>query len=389
MGQQPKSEGVKVGWSLSETVDGESGWVWSWGDILLATWWWKLERVWDNHKVIGNWHMNEGRTERHSGERKAQQNVDTSIPRESSGRYSAGNGSCLSSATSAWRGIWKTTLHKAEDAEVDGEAEKGGKQKLKDAKGREILSPEETAKKKRYRIKADKDREKVTLSARAAAFCTRSSMLGITSRVPKNKNKKNKEIKELASAAKLVHNLEHKLNIFTESATGHSDPDVSSSWGTICQLEAEWVPLTFSALMLSHKFYDSELKQEPIRRWPLANYRIRLSQKLNITLRWTNPSLASAAGRIMSKENTTSSATKTTCREPASQKWMSVVYLYQGHEKYYMACKLTRKSVDNYVGDHNGIYTAVQETHDRIHGETPSRSRGTWRYTPVSHQIFE
>ena len=46
-------------------------------------------------------------------------------------------------------------------------------------------------------------------------------------------------MKELASAAKLVHNLEHKLNIFTELATGHSDPDVSSSWGMICQLEAE------------------------------------------------------------------------------------------------------------------------------------------------------
>jgi hypothetical protein len=38
---------------------------------------------------------------------------------------------------------------------------------------------------------------------------------------------------------KLVENLERKLGIFTESAVGPSDPDVSSSWRTICQLEAE------------------------------------------------------------------------------------------------------------------------------------------------------
>ncbi|KAJ3493960.1 hypothetical protein NLJ89_g10906 [Agrocybe chaxingu] len=38
---------------------------------------------------------------------------------------------------------------------------------------------------------------------------------------------------------KLVDNLECKLGIFTESATGLNDPDVSSSWQTICQLEAD------------------------------------------------------------------------------------------------------------------------------------------------------
>ena len=61
---------------------------------------------------------------------------------------------------------------------------------------------------------------------------------------------------------KLVHNLEHKLSIFTESATGPNDPDVSGSWRTICQLEAESVSSTFPALILSHNFYRSELKRE-------------------------------------------------------------------------------------------------------------------------------
>lgn len=38
---------------------------------------------------------------------------------------------------------------------------------------------------------------------------------------------------------KLVENLERKLGIFTESATGPNDRDVTSSWRTICELEAE------------------------------------------------------------------------------------------------------------------------------------------------------
>lgn len=38
---------------------------------------------------------------------------------------------------------------------------------------------------------------------------------------------------------KLVENLERKLGIFTESATGPNDLDVSNSWRTISQLEAE------------------------------------------------------------------------------------------------------------------------------------------------------
>jgi hypothetical protein len=40
---------------------------------------------------------------------------------------------------------------------------------------------------------------------------------------------------------KLVDNLERKLGIFTESATGPDDRDVLQSWRTISELEAECV----------------------------------------------------------------------------------------------------------------------------------------------------
>ena len=38
----------------------------------------------------------------------------------------------------------------------------------------------------------------------------------------------------------LVENLTRKLGIFTESATGLGDEDVSRSWRTICEIEAEY-----------------------------------------------------------------------------------------------------------------------------------------------------
>lgn len=47
---------------------------------------------------------------------------------------------------------------------------------------------------------------------------------------------------------KLVVNLERKLSIFTESASGPNDPDVTKSWRTICQIEAECVDFFFSFL---------------------------------------------------------------------------------------------------------------------------------------------
>jgi hypothetical protein len=36
-----------------------------------------------------------------------------------------------------------------------------------------------------------------------------------------------------------VKTLERKLSIFAESATSPTDPDVTRSWRTICQIEAE------------------------------------------------------------------------------------------------------------------------------------------------------
>ncbi|KAF8903572.1 DnaJ-domain-containing protein [Mucidula mucida] len=92
----------------------------------------------------------------------------------------------------------KTALQEVDDAEED-------EKRPKDAKGRVIMSEEEKLKKE------EKDRKK---SAEKAA-----------------------ERKERIE--KLVQNLERKLGIFTESANGPYDQDVTSSWTTICNLEAE------------------------------------------------------------------------------------------------------------------------------------------------------
>jgi hypothetical protein len=40
---------------------------------------------------------------------------------------------------------------------------------------------------------------------------------------------------------KLVQVLERKLGIFTESANGPDDPEVTTSWRAICSLEAQYV----------------------------------------------------------------------------------------------------------------------------------------------------
>lgn len=49
---------------------------------------------------------------------------------------------------------------------------------------------------------------------------------------------------------KLSENLERKLGIFTESATGPNDVQVTESFRTICQLEAECVPFLINSDML-------------------------------------------------------------------------------------------------------------------------------------------
>ncbi|KII84729.1 hypothetical protein PLICRDRAFT_146200 [Plicaturopsis crispa FD-325 SS-3] len=96
----------------------------------------------------------------------------------------------------------KAALQEAEDAQAE---EEGGKKVVRDAKGREILSEEEKARKE------EKDRK-----AAAEKAAVRAERI-----------------------QKLVDELCRKLSIFTESATGPDDKDVMSSWRTICELEAE------------------------------------------------------------------------------------------------------------------------------------------------------
>ncbi|KAF8063597.1 X-domain of DnaJ-containing-domain-containing protein, partial [Lyophyllum atratum] len=94
----------------------------------------------------------------------------------------------------------KAALQEAEEAEGGDDSKR-----LRDAKGREILSEEEKAQ------KDERERKKAAEKA---------------------------EVRK-ERVQKLVENLERKLGIFTESATGPNDPDVTNSWRTICELEAE------------------------------------------------------------------------------------------------------------------------------------------------------
>lgn len=94
----------------------------------------------------------------------------------------------------------KAALQEVEETEGEGD-----KDVKRDAKGKEILSEEEKARKE--------EKERKVAAEKAAARAER--------------------------VQKLVENLERKLSIFTESATGPYDSDVTNSWRTICQLEAE------------------------------------------------------------------------------------------------------------------------------------------------------
>lgn len=49
---------------------------------------------------------------------------------------------------------------------------------------------------------------------------------------------------------KLVDELQRKLSIFTESATGIDDVDVTRSWRTICELDAEYDVLILARLSI-------------------------------------------------------------------------------------------------------------------------------------------
>ncbi|KAG2052376.1 DnaJ-domain-containing protein [Suillus hirtellus] len=94
---------------------------------------------------------------------------------------------------------------KAALQEVEENEDEDNKDVKRDAKGKEILSEEEKARKE--------EKEKKLAAEKAAARAER--------------------------VQKLVENLGRKLSIFTESATSPYDPEVTNSWRTICQLEAE------------------------------------------------------------------------------------------------------------------------------------------------------
>lgn len=92
----------------------------------------------------------------------------------------------------------KTAMQEADDIDES-------KPVQRDAKGREILSPEE---------KAKRDEKARKIAAEKAA-------------------------ERAERVQKLVENLERKLGIFSESATGPNDAQVTASYRTICALEAE------------------------------------------------------------------------------------------------------------------------------------------------------
>ena len=123
----------------------------------------------------------------------------------------------------------KSALQEAEESEeVDADNDTV---RLKDAKGRDILSPEEKAKKdEKERIKGEKEKQK---AAEVSMLLCRAFVGGMLISTTQ------KAAARAERVGKLVENLERKLGIFTESATGPNDPDVSNSWRTISQLEAE------------------------------------------------------------------------------------------------------------------------------------------------------
>ncbi|PSR76265.1 hypothetical protein PHLCEN_2v8559 [Hermanssonia centrifuga] len=94
----------------------------------------------------------------------------------------------------------KAALQEAEEGE-----DEEGKPVLRDAKGREIVSPEEKSKRE--------EKARKVAAEKAAARAER--------------------------VQELVGNLERKLGIFAESASSPTDPDVTQSYRTICSLDAE------------------------------------------------------------------------------------------------------------------------------------------------------
>ena len=102
----------------------------------------------------------------------------------------------------------------------DNDSDEAGPKKVK---GEKDLTPDEKAKKEE---KSRKEAREVRVHPRL--FCTLNGLIVVQ-----------REAIRQERVRKLVEELERKLSIFTESATGVDDKDVTQSWRTICELDAE------------------------------------------------------------------------------------------------------------------------------------------------------
>lgn len=129
----------------------------------------------------------------------------------------------------------KSALQEVEESEGDD-----GQEVKRDGKGKEILSPEEKARKdeKEKKVAAEVLHFFLVSPISHRSFLREQQLVQSESR---NCEISSSTIPDDTNCYCSVENLQRKLSIFTESATGPSDADVSNSWRTICQLEAECV----------------------------------------------------------------------------------------------------------------------------------------------------
>ena len=113
----------------------------------------------------------------------------------------------------------------AKDMKAALQEEEGEEEVPRDAKGREILSPEEKAKRDE---KQRKQQAEVRLGVPIGLAFARDVRWSVQ-----------KAAVRAERVQKLVENLDRKLSIFTESATSPNDVQVTESFRTICRLEAE------------------------------------------------------------------------------------------------------------------------------------------------------
>jgi hypothetical protein len=120
----------------------------------------------------------------------------------------------------------KEALQKAEEVEEIEDSTPIAK----DAKGREILTPEQKAKREEQKAKKEALEKQVNAEVRKAELYLSPRLNFLLFQKAKAREER---------IQKLVEQLERKLSIYVESATGPNDQDVGKSWREICRLEAE------------------------------------------------------------------------------------------------------------------------------------------------------